>query len=701
MDDDLMAARELVPGVWRLRSGEPEAVTPVGLFEHTPAAGGLGDLPRVKECPVRPKDVTGGRTARGYLVRMPLARDEQVYGLGLQLQSFNQRGKKKTLRVNSDPLADTGDSHAPVPFFVTTSGYGVLVDSLRYVTVYCGGAARRGGPAEPAAPTARPGPTAATGSQELYQTRGREGEAELIIEVPRAPGVDLYLFAGPGMREAVQRYNLFSGGGCMPPRWGLGVWYRCKSDYTAEAVIARADSFRAEDIPCDVLGLEPGWQTRAYSCSHVWSHRFPDPARTTAQLRERGVRLNLWTHAFIHPVSPLHERFSALSGDYLVWNGLVPDFADPEARRRFADFYEAEHVEKGVSGYKLDECDNSDFIAKPWSFPEFSRFPSGLDGEQMHSAYGMLFQQAVQAVFDRRNQRTYGEARSAYALAAPLPYVSYSDLYDATSFIRGVATSGFCGLLWSPEVRDAGSAEDLIRRVQAVVFSPQALINAWYIKNPPWEQWVTEANNADTPHPERAWVTGICRDMLQLRMRFLPYLYAAFVDYHRTGMPPFRALVMDDPADPELWGNDLCWMMGDRVLVAPVVAGEQARDVYLPKGGWRDFWTGKRIEGGRRYRMAVPIDRILVFIKDDCILPLAGPAAHAADPRLRQLTVHVWGTGARGIALYEDDGETLAYRAGEVNRVDCAWDGGEARLTRSGKAKAPEYGIVGTVLHGA
>jgi alpha-D-xyloside xylohydrolase len=135
-----------------------------------------------------------------------------------------------------------------------------------------------------------------------------------------------------------------------------------------------------------------------------------------------------------------------------VWDGIVPDFLTPEARRIFANYHEREHVALGVSGYKLDECDNSDFT-RNWSFPEISRFPSGADGEQMHSLFGLRYQDTIQGIFEKRNQRTYGLVRSSHALAAPYPYVLYSDLYDHATSIRSVAHAGFSGLLWTPEVR--------------------------------------------------------------------------------------------------------------------------------------------------------------------------------------------------------------------------------------------------------
>jgi len=677
---------QVLPGVWRLRLGNPEKFTATSVFPYQPAEAAIRELPKVADCPLPVELISGEQAARGFRVGLPLDDYEQVYGLGLQLYSVNQRGKKKTLRVNSDPAADTGDSHAPVPFYVTTNGYGVLVDTLRYITIYCGSAKRKTGTQDASGGRAA---TAAGGAEELYEGQARGGDAEVVVEIPGAQGVDLYVFAGPGMREAVQRYNLFSGGGCMPPLWGLGVWYRCKSDFSETDALAMAEKLRGERIPCDVLGLEPGWQSHAYSCSFVWSDKFPQPKQMIDSLSGMGHHLNLWTHAFTHPSSPIHKQLQARSGDHLVWGGLVPDFADPEARRLFAEFHCKEHVELGASGYKMDECDNSDFIRNPWSFPEISSFPSGLDGEQMHAAFGRLYQQTIQSVFNNAGRRTYGQVRSSWSLAAPLPYALYSDLYDHKSFIRGVVTSGFSGLLWCPEVRHAASAEDLIRRIQSVVFSPLTQVNAWYIKNPPWEQWVRDENNADRLHEDRERVTGIIRRMFELRMQFIPYLHSAFAEYRRTGLPPFRALVMDDPADASLWNIDDAYMMGDRVLVAPVVAGVTQRDLYLPNGAWRDFETGERFEGGQSHHFEVPLEKVLVFVKDDSILPLAEPAQSTADPALRRLTVNVYGSGAQGIEFVEED------ERGEMNTVILAWDAQSqsVSLTRSGEANAAPYEV--------
>lgn len=208
----------------------------------------------------------------------------------------------------------------------------------------------------------------------------------------------------------------------------------------------------------------------------------------------------------------------------------MPDFLTAEARRIFAAFHEKRHVALGVAGYKLDECDNSDFTGN-WSFPELSHFPSGADGEQMHSLFGLSYLATMHSIFERRSERTWGLVRSSHALAAPLPFALYSDLYDHAEYIRALLNAGFAGLLWCPEVRDAHDNEDLLRRLQTSVFSPLMQVDAWYIRNPPWKQIDRNKNNANELSAEWQETESAGRDLIRLRMRLLPYFYSAFVKY--------------------------------------------------------------------------------------------------------------------------------------------------------------------------
>jgi alpha-D-xyloside xylohydrolase len=671
-----------------LRFGTPEAITPVTTRYYPPAVSGMAALAKVDQPPLALSEITGQGSKRGYELRLPLAAGEMIYGLGLQFHSMLQRGQKKKLRVNADPVADIGDSHAPVPFYASTAGYGVLIDSARYVNIYCGNKVKK----HEGAPPPNDQEIAARVKQlpEEY-ARYRMAEAsEVLVEVPKAQGVDLYLFGGPTLREAVQRYVLFSGGGALPPRWGLGFWYRCYGQFKQHEVMELAAELRRESIPCDVIGLEPGWQTHSYSCSFVWSDLFPDPSKMIDDLRKDSYHVNLWEHAFTHPTSPLHKPLFPVSGDYEVWDGLVPDFLDPKARDIFGAYHERELVAKGVSGFKLDECDNSDYTGN-WSFPELSEFPSGADGEQMHSLFGLHYQQTIQRVYDRRETRTFGLVRSSHGLAAPFPYVLYSDLYDHRQFVRALVNSGFSGLLWCPEVRDAVNEEDLIRRLQTVVFSPLAMVNAWYIRNPPWKQVDREANNAGKFAADWQVTQKICKELIDVRMQLVPYLYAAFVRYHLEGVSPVRALVIDYPHDVKAWTADDEYMLGDDLLVAPMFAGQTQRVVYLPEGEWCDFWTGAKTAGAQSVSATPALERIPVFVKSGTLLPLAQPTLHTATAEAYALTVRAYGTPSRGASLYEDDGSVRP----KFTHVSLAWDPEQAagRIAREGPPLPHSYTV--------
>lgn len=687
-DTPVSDPQQVHPGIWKFTFGTPERLTPQSTRLIPPDTASLQQLPGVKNCPVT---VTGNINERGVILSMPLQANEYLYGLGLQFQSFQQRGLKKKLRVNADPVIDSGDSHAPVPFFVSTGGYGVLVDTARYATFYMGNKKKK--PASAATPKEAKEGAAGWNGLNKEDRYGLGDDSAILIEVPVAKGVDVYIFGGPALLNAVQRYNLFSGGGVVPPRWGLGFWYRVESNLTQEEVKGMGEYFRSSKIPCDVLGLEPHWQTHSYSCSYVWSSNFPNPAQMLVDLKDNHFRVNLWEHAFVHPTAPFHDALIPYSGDYLVWDGLVPDFLQKEGRNIFGAFHKTAHVDIGVSGYKADECDNSDFT-RNWSFPELSRFPSGADGEQMHSLFGLRYQDTLLNVFNQKGIPTYGLVRSSGAFAAPYPFVLYSDLYNHRTFIHAIAQSGFTGLLWTPEVRDASSNEDLIRRLQSVIFSPLAMVNAWYLKNAPWKQIEREANNAGKFAEGWEQLEAQCRAIIELRMQLIPYLHAAFVRYKKEGIPPFRALVMDYPDDEAVRDISNQFLVGDSMLVVPVVEGEKMRKIYLPEGEWYHFWSHQPYSGKKEYDIAVPLDQIPVFVKSGTILPLAKTTLHTADPESYQLTAWVFGNNIQPAALYESDEQLNP----ALVKVELAWDASlkKGGLKRSGVAKGGmnQYSVV-------
>lgn len=683
----------IASGIWKITLGNPEEFTPVKVIKPSAKTKELKKLPNDNTMPFNDAQIKMKVMKRGCIVEIPMDASEKVYGFGLQLKSFNQEGKKKQLRTNADPIADTGDTHAPVPFYVSTKGYGVLVDTARYVSFYCGGNAKL---TEDNADIEERNSAIADNTDALYAVRELKDDRSMVIEVPNVMGVDIYIFEGPDMKTAIQRYNLFSGGGCIPPIWGLGIWYRAYGRANAEQAAKIAEDLRQQHMPCDVFGLEPGWHSHSYSCSYQWDpERFSKPGEFIGKLKQMDFKINLWEHIFVHSTSPIYSNLKKYSGDYKVWNGLVPDLSIKEAGNIFAEYHKNELVDRGITGFKLDECDSSDYTGG-WSFPNCSEFPSGMDGEQMHSMIGMFYQQTIFSIFKGKNLRTYNEVRSSHAFAAPLPFVLYSDLYDHRDFIRGVVNMGFTGLLWSPEVRHAKNVEDLLRRLQSVVFSPQALINAWYISNPPWKQVDRNKNLEGELMEHYEQVQHQCRKIFELRMSFIPYLYSCFAKYYFQGIPPFRALVMDYPADTNTYEIDDQYMMGDSILVAPVTLGENNRKVYLPEGNWYCFWTNKKYEGNQEYNIEVPIEQIPIFVKEGSLIPLAKPVEFITKNTCFEVTIYGYGEQCDEFLLFEDDGFTFDFTKGNYNHIHLKWNSdGHHGAYKTGSYKSDRYRIIG------
>ena len=684
---------EIAPGIWKIRCGEPEKIVPTAYQCYPMKKDALADMPQVTTSPIDLSNISFKTRTRGCTVDLPLNDTEQLFGLGLQINSFDQRSLRKQLITNAYPIGNVGFTHAPVPFYVSTAGYGIYVDTARYVALYCGSHQKLAeADKNQAANTTEAGDT----PEELYKPRKITSNV-VSVDVPSAQGVDIYVFAGPAMKDAVARYNLFSGGGILPPMWGLGVKYRCDKDFDAANALRLAKYFRENHLPIDMLGLEPMWQTGTYPCSYVWNkEKFSDPNAFINEIVGMNYKLNLWEHVYVRWDSPLYKPLMHLSGDYPVWGGLVPDFTLEKTRNIFGKYHEDYLVKKGVRAFKIDECDNSSYseAKNPWGFPECSEFPSGTDGEQMHNMLGVLYQRTMQEIFDRNNMRTYGDVRASGALAAPYSFTLYSDMYDDTVYMRMGLNAGFSGILWSPEVRQTSSIPDLIRRAQQACFSPQLCFDSWMIMNPPWLQFDEAKNNKNEFLENAEEVEQMCKKIMDVRMSLIPYLYANFAKYHWQGQPPFRALVMDYPDDITTYKIDNESLVGDSLLFAPFFNGSNKRTVYLPKGDWYCFWTHKKFEGGQEYPIEMGLDSCPVFIKDNSILPIAEPVEYVDKDTVFKLTVYVFGKNPAPITLIEDDGETLDFQKGKFNNVTLTWSGDTGQIARNGSYKTNRYEIV-------
>ncbi|MFD0763533.1 TIM-barrel domain-containing protein [Mucilaginibacter lutimaris] len=674
-------------GVKKISFGVPDKFSPYSFCAAPPDSKALLNLP-AGSIPFKVGDIRIHVTGRGTVVEIPLQDSEQLYGFGMQIGSFNQRGLRKRPIVNDNPLNDVGYSHAPMPYYVSTGGYGILINTSRYTTFYCGTTEKvKGG-------LTSNGPKNAQSTNELYSNNA--AGSYVTIDIPGAKGAEIFVFEGPDLRTAIQRYNLFSGGGVIPPLWALGVKYRVKADFNAGQVYKMANYFRDNQIPCDVLGLEPQWQTAAYSCSYVWNNKlFPNPQNLIDSLKNNNFHINLWEHAFVNEKSPLYSPLKNASGNYAVWNGLVPDFAAENTRNQFAAYHKTTFADKGISGFKLDECDNSNLTTgdATWSFPELSEFPSGIDGEQMHQLFGLLYQKTMLKMFRENNTRTLLDVRSSNAFASSYAASLYSDIYGHQNYIQMIPNAGFSGLLWSPEVRESSSSTELLRRTQTAVLSAQTLFNSWYLQNPPWLQFDKQKNNRNEFMADAKEVEATVKQLLNFRMSFIPYLYNAFAQYKFKGVPPFRALVVDYPADKNVYNIDNEYMIGESVLAAPLTGDANQRKVYLPAGNWYDYNTDQKYAGGKEYTITNKVDQLPIFIKEGAILPLAKPVQFTNAATVFDVDCKVYGANAKTANLFEDDGLSFNFEKGAYNTISLSWENGKGKIKRSGNYKQIRYRI--------
>ncbi|TVS00358.1 MAG: DUF5110 domain-containing protein [Rhodospirillales bacterium] len=174
-----------------------------------------------------------------------------------------------------------------------------------------------------------------------------------------------------------------------------------------------------------------------------------------------------------------------------------------------------------------------------------------------------------------------------------------------------------------------------------------------------------------------------CREAIRLRYRLMPCLYAAFLQAWETGAPVQRPLAYAFQEDPATWAIADQFMLGDHLLVAPVVEpGARSRSVYLPAGCWHDWHTGEVVAGPARRAVDAPIKRLPLFVRGGAVIP-AWPAVPLStmghQPDSLDLLVFVpAGDGETVSELYEDDGETWACRHGAFVRT-------AFRLSRSGR----------------
>ena len=652
-----IAWEEKAEGIWNVSVGKPEKFNLLSELHLSPKYEAIQEVGKAT-LPISKEDISMDIIDGKTYIRFPLEKGEKIFGLGLNFKTVEQRGRIMRLHVDHYDGKDDGRTHAPVPFFVSSRGYGALINSARYMDVWVGTSVRKDSPNPPVVRDRN--------ADKDWDPQPYSDNLEFLVP---AEGVEIILFGGPTMLDVVRRYNLYNGGGALPPRWGLGFWHRVPTLYSDTQVKMEVAEFEQRGFPLSVVGLEPGWMSRSYPCTYEWDpDRFPNPDKFIDELNNKYIKTNLWINPYISPDGELYDKIEPYTASHTVWCGIVPDYTLSEVQKLMTDHFCKHQIDKGVSGYKMDENDGYDF----WLWPDVATFPSGHAAEQIRQVYGSLMQDATMQMFRARNQRTYGLVRAGNAGTSSFPYVLYNDYYNHQDFITALINSSFIGVLWTPEVRSSNNAEEWLRRMQTVCFSPVAQLDAWADGTKPWS------------FPE---VEKEVREIALLRMQLIPYLYTAFADYAFKGIPPVRAINLEEGYTSGLTlqqgtldatDNPYAmairkevkdqFMVGPSLLVAPLFAGETSREVILPQGKWYDFYTGEFVGEGELIKVLPGQKKIPVFVKDGGIIPL-WPAIQKVTAEKHPLEIRHYGEKASTYELYDDDGETFDYEKGEFTRI--------------------------------
>ena len=498
-----------------------------------------------------------------------------------------------------------------------------------------------------------------------------------------------YLFYGPSPATVLERFTELTGRMPQPPLWALGYQQSRWSYYPEARVREIANLFRRHRIPCDAIHLDIHYMD-GYRCFTWDRSRFPDPAALIDDLHKQGFRVVTLIDCGIKADHSYDVCASGLEGGMFctypdgnpaagpVWPGesYFPDFTAPRVRDWWGDLHQA-WVEMGVDGLWNDMNEptvigpRGDTLA---SCVHHDWEGEGADHRRAHNVYGLQMARATYEGLLRLQpeRRPFVLTRSGWAGTQRYAASWTADNASTWEHLRltvpmvlglGLSGLGFTG----PDVGGfSGDADPelLVRWTQLGAFLP-----------------LFRNHSARSTKSQEPWVDGepylsANRRAIELRYRLLPYMYTAMWQCAQHGHPIARPLFWAFAHDERYYGLQDQFLCGDALLVAPICdPGATSRRVYLPDGDWFDFWSDATHSGPAEVVVPGPLDRCPLFVRAGTVLPMWPLVQHTGEP-VAQLILHVY-PGRQTSWLYDDDGETMAYRSGgyRVTRFDCQEQG--------------------------
>lgn len=612
-----------------------------------------------------------------------LDRDEPIYGLGTQ-----QRGKMSQRNVTLNMVQGNTDDY--IPFFQSVKGYGLFWDNYS--------------------------PTRFVDNAEGTSFSSDVGDC-----------IDYYFMYGGNADGVIANMRDLTGQVPMFPLWTFGFFQSKERYKSQDELIEVIKQYRMLGVPLD--GIIQDWQY--WGNNYLWNAMdflnadFYNPQKMVNDIHGLKAHLTISIWNSFGPQTKQYKELDRIGAlmDFATWpqsgsdkwppnrdypSGVkVYDPFNPVARDIYWKYLNNMHA-LGIDGWWMDssEPDHLDFK------------PSDLDNKtylgsfrKVRNAFPLM---TVGGVYTHQRavdsgRRVFILTRSAFAGQQRYGANTWSgDVTSSWSALRNQISAGLNFSLNGIPYWNADIGGFFLSRFRRKLEDPEyrELYARWLAFGAFTP--MMRSHGADAPREIYRFgkkgdkVYDAIEKYINIRYRFLPYIYSTSWDVTANQSSMMRALVMDFPEDKNALDINDEYMFGKSLLVSPVTnamyvkPGVKGRDTvqvedfstvksketYLPAGaGWFDFWTGEKLQGGNKVSKETPIDIIPLYVKAGSVIPVGPDVQYAEEKKWDNLEIRIY-PGANGkFVLYEDENDNYHYEKGVYSTITFSWDDKKRTLT--------------------
>ena len=575
-------------------------------------------------------------------VQMDIDLGEKIYGLGECFTPLVKNGQSYTI-WNEDGGTNSNLAYKCIPFYLTNRNYGMFVNDT--------------------------GPV----SFEV----GSEHTARVQCSVP-GEKIDFMIIGGSNMKDVIRRYTDLTGKPALLPAWTFGLWLTtsASSDYDQKKVMELVGGMKDRGVPLHVFMYDAFATKENEWCSFEWDRRiFPQIEQQLKELKaDYNIHPSYWLNSYIAQKSPLFDEamekgylLKRPNGDVWQWDewqsgmGIV-DFTNPDAYRWFQNKLRP-LVEQGIESFKTDFGER---------IPTDIVYHDGSDPLRMHNYYTYLYNKCVFELLEECKGKNHAclFARSATAGGQKFPLhwsgdprANYTDMALSLRGGLSLCLSGFA--FWSHDIGgfDGCPTADLYKRWVAFgLLSTHSRLHGIVHKVPWLFSKEGEQNGEES--------VAVLKAFTELKCSLMPYLYAVAVNSHQTGLPSMRAMVLEFPEDMNCENLESQYMLGDRIMVAPVMNEQGTVTYYLPEGEWTHLLSNEVKAGGKWMREAYDYFSLPLFVRENSILAIGANKAQPEYDYTDGLTLHIFALKDTAQTVIYDTEGNLVLKAAAVRQGD-------------------------------